>query len=157
MDKNKYKHVIGWNIILLVAIPLFAIFYPIEGKCDQEVKVVVKTIYASKNKNSIDPKIKDLVKEFNSVVKYSSYELLDQKTLTLTKGQKGIVKIPGGRTIGITSKGINSGRVSLEIEYFKRNNEKLKTNSALPNNRGLTLAGPEYKGGILFFNIFTSF
>ena len=142
---------------MLIAIPLLAVFYPTEGECDQKVKVVVKTIYASKGKDSIDPRIKDLVREFNSVVKYTSYELLDQITLTLSKGQKGTVEIPGGRTIGITPKGINSGRVSLEIEYFKGNNEKLKTGTDFPNNSGLTLAGPEYKGGVLFFNIFTSF
>lgn len=157
MDKNKRKYLIGWNIILLIAIPFLTMFYPAEGNCNQKVKVVVKTIHASKNSNSIDPRIRNLVKEFKSVVKYSGYKLLDEKNLSLTDGKKVVIQIPGGRTMSITSKGVNGGRVSLEIEYFKGKNNKLTTSIGLPNNDDASLAGPEYDGGVLFFNILATF
>lgn len=157
MDKKKYKFTIGRNLFLFITIPLLIMFYPAEGNCNQKVKVVVKTIYASKSKKSIDPRIKNLVKELNSAFVYSSYELLDQKKLTLAKGENITFQIHGGRKMSITSKGVNGGRATLEIKCNKGKKEIIKTNIDFHNNGDTTIALPESKGDKLFLHVLASF
>jgi hypothetical protein len=157
MDKIKYKFAINWNYFLLVIIPLLIMFYPADGNCNQKVKVIVKTIYASKNKKSVDPRIKNLVKDLNSAFVYSSYELLNQKNLTLSKGENTVFGIHGGKKVSITSKGINGGKATLEIKCNKGNRELIKTNINFRNNGDTTIALPEGKGDKLFLHILTSF
>ncbi len=157
MDKKKYKFVSGRNLFLLIFIPLLAMFYPAVGNCNQQVKVVVKTIYASKNKTEIDPRIKNLVKDLNSAFVYSSYELLDQKNLTLKKGEKAAFEIRGGRKVIITSNGVSSGKAALEIRCKKGNKEIIKTNIDFRNNGDTTIALPAKKGDKLFLHILASF
>ena len=157
MDKIKYKFAIKWNHFLPVIIPLLIMLYPVDGICDQEVKIVVKTIYASKNKKSVDPRIKNLVKDLNSAFVYSSYELLDQKNLTLNKGENTVFSIHGGKKVSITSRGVNGGKASLEIKCNKGNKELIKTNINFRDNGDTTIALPEGKGDKLFLHILTSF
>lgn len=157
MARKKYRYTILRAIILLAAVPLITVVYASEGRCGQNVKVSVKTIYASKKDNTIDPRIKNLVRELNSVIKYTSYELLSQKNLSLEKDKKAVVQLPGGRTMSLVSKGVEGGRVTLQIEYSKKGSGVIQTNIDFRNNGDVTLAGPEYKGGVLFFHILTSF
>ena len=157
MDKKKYKFTTGWNLFLLIILPFLIMFYPAEGNCNQRVKVVVKTIYASKDKKSIDPKIKNLVKELNSAFVYSSYKLVGQKNLTLNKGQKATFEIRGGRKVIITSKGVSGGKATLEIICRKGKKEFVKTNIDFRNNGDNFIALPAKKGDRLFLHVLTSF
>lgn len=157
MDKKKFKFTLNWNLFLLIIIPFLTMFYPAEGKCDQKVKVIVKSIYASKDKKSTDPRIKDLVKDLNSAFVYSSYELLDQKTLNLKTGEKVDFNIHGGNMVSIASKGINGGKAALEIKCRKGKKEIIKTNIDFRNNGDTTIALPEGKGDKLFLHILATF
>ena len=157
MDKKKYKLAAGWNLFLFVIIPLLALFYPETGNCAQQVKVAVKVIYASKDKKSIDPRIKNLVADLNSSFVYSSYELIDQKNLTLKDGEKAAREISGGRKLIITSNGVSAGKASLEIQCKEGNKELLRTNISFRNNGDTTIALPAKKGDKLFLHILTSF
>jgi len=157
MGKNKYISLEKLGLILLLAIPLSIMLYPSEGKCSKGVNIVVKTIHASRDKNSVDPRLKNLVQELNSVFRYLSYEFLGQKNLNLTKNKKAVVQLPEGRTMNITSRGVDGDRVTLQIEIFKRKNKIFQTVIKLRNNASITIGGPGYKGGNLLFNIFTSF
>ena len=157
MDKKKYKYAIGLNLFLFIMIPLLAVFYPAEGNCDQQVRVVVKVIYASKDKKSIDPKIKDLVADLNSAFVYSSYDLVDQKNISLKNGEKTAFKIRGGRELIITSNGVSGGKAALKIECREGNRELVKTNIDFRNNGDTTIALPAKKGDKLFLHILASF
>ena len=157
MDKNKYKYIRRWVITLLVVIPFSITFFPPEGDCNQSARITVKTILASGNKSSTDPRLKGLVKELNSVFRYSSYESLGQKTVNLAENKKAVVGLPEDRKMNITSKGIKGNRVTLQIEIFKGNSKIFQTVIQLRNNASITIGGPGYKGGNLLFNIYTSF
>lgn len=157
MDKKKYKFAFNRNLLLLVSVSLLAVLYPAEGNCNQGVKVIVKTIYASKNKKSIDPRIKNLVKDLNSAFVYSSYELLNQKNLTIKEGENVTFGIHGGKKVSITSKGVSGGKAALEIICRQGKKEIIKTNIDFRNNGDTTIALPEGKGDKLFLNILASF
>jgi len=157
MDNKKHKFAPGWNLILYIIIPLLALFYPAEGNCSQDVKVVVKLIYASKDKKSIDPRIKNLVEDLNSAFVYSSYELVDQKIFYLKKGESAVFDIRGGRRLIITANGVNAGKAALEIECKKDHKEIIKTNIDFRNNGDTTFALPAKKGDKLFLHILASF
>ena len=126
----------NWNLFLFIIIPLLTMFYPAVGNCKQEVRVDVKIIYASKGKQSIDPRIKDLVEDMNSDFVYSSYELVDQKRFPLFKGEKVVYKIRGGRKLIVTSHGISGGKATLEIECRKKKKQFVKANVDFRNNTG---------------------
>lgn len=155
MDKNRY--IKRWVFTLLVAIPFSIMFFPLEGDCNQNARITVKTILASRNKSSIDPRLKGLVQELNSVFRYSSYEFLGQKMVNLAENKKAVVGLPEGRKMNITSKGIKGNRVTLQIEIYKGNSKIFQTVIQLRNKASITIGGPGYKGGNLLFNIFTSF
>lgn len=140
-----------------MAVPFSFMFFPFEAHCDQNARIIVKTILASKNKNSVDPRLKDLVQELNSVFRYRSYEFLGQKQINLTENKRAAVGLPEGRKMNITSNGIKGNRVTLQIEILKGNSKIFQTVIQLRNNASITIGGPGYKGGNLLFNIFTSF
>ena len=157
MDKKHYKYAIGWNIFLFIIIPFLAVFYPAEGDCSQQVRVVVKIIYASKDKKSIDPRIKDLVADLNSAFVFSSYDLVDQKIFFLKTDEKGVFDIRGGRRLIITSNGVKAGKAALKIECKKDHKEIIKTNIDFRNNGDTTIALPAKKGDKLFLHILATF
>ncbi|MBN2417861.1 MAG: hypothetical protein JXL81_00615 [Deltaproteobacteria bacterium] len=122
-----------------------------------DINITVKTISASRKGNSVDPGLKDLVQELQSVFRYSSYEFLGQKDLKLSSNKNGVVPLPEQRVMNISVKGIEGDRVVLEIEILKNNNRIFQTVIKLSNKKSLTIGGPEYKGGNLLFNIFAAF
>ena len=124
---------------------------------EPNIKITVKTIFASGKGTSIDPSLKELAQELQSVFRYSSYEFLGQKNLKLTLNKKGVVTLPEQRIMNISVQGIEDNRVILDIEIQKNNSRIFQTTIKLSNNRSLTIGGPEYKGGNLLFNIFASF
>ncbi len=157
MAKNNCSCIKKWGIILLLTIPFSLLLFPSEGNCDQNARIIVKTILASRNEGSIDPKLKDLAQELNSVFRYSSYKFLGQQNMALAENKRGSVDLPEGRKMNITSGGISGDRVTLRIEIFKGSSRIFQTVIQLRNNASVTIGGPGYKGGNLLFNIFTSF
>lgn len=150
-----YKNT-GSPILLFVFLSVM-LFAPVFAQAGQNISIDVKTILASGNKTSIDPRLKSLVRELQSVFRYSSYEFLSQKKLNLSSNKKGVVSLPEARVMNIISKGIEGDRVILEIEILKNNSKIFQTVIKLRNNSSITIGGPQYKGGNLLFNIFTSF
>ena len=157
MDKmnSTYKHK-SILVILFLTLSLL-LFNPFQAMAEPNINITVKTISASGKGNSVDPRLKGLVQELQSVFRYSSYEFLGQKDLKLSSNNKGVVTLPEQRIMNISVKGVEGNRVVLDIEIQKNNSRIFQTEIKLSNKRSLTIGGPEYKGGNLLFNIFASF
>ena len=144
-----------------IPVILFALFLllfnPSGIMAESGINITVKTISASGKGNSVDPRLKNLVQELQSVFRYSSYEFLGQKELKLSSSKKGVVTLPEQRIMNISVNGVEGNRVVLEIEIQKNNSRIFQTVIKLSNGRSLTIGGPEYKGGNLLFNISASF
>lgn len=140
--------------LLILAVLLSA---PAPAWPGPNINITVKTILASGKGDSVDPGLQGLVRELQSVFRYSSYAFLGEKSLSLTSNNKGVVTLPEQRIMNISEKGTEGDRVVLEIEILKNNSRIFQTVIKLRNNSSITIGGPEYRGGNLLFNIFASF
>ena len=149
------KHGIPIKCFVIV----FFMFTVLAGEAFSETKINlnIKTILGSEKPGKIDPALKGFVKQHKSLFRYSSYSLLSQDSLKLSKKGAGKVSLPGKRVLKITSTGVSKNRATLDLEIFK--NKKLIFQSViqLRNNSSITIGGPKYKDGDLLFNIFASF
>ncbi len=122
-----------------------------------KMDIVVKTVLASQEEKFADPRLSDLIRELESVFKYSSYRLLSQDRMNLSMKETGAVSIPEDRILKITPVGIKGNRAELQLVIFKKDRQIFQTVIQLLNAGTITVGGPEYKGGYLLFNIFNSF
>jgi hypothetical protein len=121
------------------------------------IAVDVKTVLASQESQYMDPALSSLVKELQSIFKYSSYRLLGEHRLGLNMKDTGTVALPGNRVLEITAMEVVGDRVELKLVILKDRKQIFQTIIKLLNHRSLTVGGPKYKDGYLLFNISTSF
>ncbi|MFC1885064.1 hypothetical protein ACFL2O_09860 [Thermodesulfobacteriota bacterium] len=143
------------SVLLLSAFILVCTALP--ARAQDKISIVVKTVLASQGEEYIDPSLKDLAKELQSVFRYSSYRLLGQDKMSLGKGQTGTASLPGDRSLKITPLSTKGDRVTLKLEIIKGGRQIFQTEARLRNRSSITVGGPKYKGGYLLFNIFGSF
>ena len=157
MDKINNKYRISGKPSILVLILAVLILIPASARSGQNINITVKSILASEKGGSVDPKLKGIVSELQSVFKYSSYEFLGEKGLNISLNSKSTVTLPGQRVMNLFAKGIEGDRVVLEIEILNNNSRIVQTVLKLSNKKSVTIGGQEYRGGYLLFNIFASF
>ena len=145
------------NIVLYLLILFFVSIAATEGWAGPPIQTKVRTILASQGKRSIDPQLRGLVQELQSIFRYSSYKLLSQDSLNLQLNKSGRVSLPGGRVLKITPKGISGNRATLNLEILKNNRQVFNTVIKLRNGSSITVGGPKHKNGYLLFNISISF
>ena len=159
MDKVNSRHKISVipALFFLTLILSLIILVPTIARSGPDISINVKSILASEKGTSVDPRLKGLVQELQSVFRYSSYEYLGEKGLSISLNNKSVVTLPGQRVMNIFAKGIEGDRVVLEIELLNNSSRVAQTSIKLRNNSSFTIGGQGYKGGYLLFNIFASF
>jgi hypothetical protein len=153
--KTKYHFSALMTLYLFTLLITF--LFAAHTQAGSSIRITVKTILASENGNSVSPGLNDIVSELQSVFRYSSYEFLDQKGLSLSLNSRGSVSLPDQITMNISSMSIEGDRAVLDIEILRGGSRILQTIIKLQNNSSITIGGPEYRGGNLLFNIFASF
>ncbi|MCF6246421.1 MAG: hypothetical protein L3J69_03570 [Desulfobacula sp.] len=120
---------------------------------NDKVLTHVKVIHASTASHHIDPGLKNISSELQSVFKYTSYRLLKKKSMSLGFNQKGRVDLPGKRTLTVEPLNIDGNRIRYQINIRKNKKKIFQTKVLLKNNRSITIGGPQFKKGVLIFNI----
>lgn len=141
-------------LLMLIAI-IWGLAAP--AMAGSKANIVVKTVLASQGPKFIDPNLSALVKELQSVFRYSSYRLLGQNSMNLGMTEKGKVMLPGNRVLKITPLRIKGDRIQLGLVIYKKKKQIFKTVIQLLNNSSIIVGGPRHKGGYLLFIIFSSF
>jgi hypothetical protein len=157
MVRIKNSHHIAAFIIFLLFTITAIILHPSPAWPGSSISITVKTILASQNGNSVDPVLNDIVRELQSLFRYSSYKFLGEKGLSLSLNSKGVVSLPEQITMNISSMGIEGDRAVLNIEILRGGSQILQTVIKLRNNSSITIGGPQHKEGNLLFNIFAAF
>ena len=149
----------GIKKILLLLLTTTLLAWPTGGMWAGEpaVKIVVKTVLASQDSTSVDPRISALTRKLQSVFRYSSYRLISEETMHLRIGETGTVSLPGDRRLKITPVRITGNRAELQLLIFKKKRQIIKTRIQVLNHGSITVGGPEHKGGFLLFDISNSF
>jgi hypothetical protein len=117
------------------------------------VRTDVRIIHASQGQNHIDPDLTDLAEELGSIFKYTSYRLIKAKNMHLNQSQKGIVRLPGKRSLVVAPVRIGKEKIKYKIGIFKTGEQIFSTQILLKNRRSITIGGPKFKNGYLLFNI----
>ncbi|MDM8551667.1 hypothetical protein QUF72_16390 [Desulfobacterales bacterium HSG2] len=126
-------------------------------RSEHKINIVIKTVLASQGDKFADPRLSDLIRELESVFKYSSYRLLSRNSMNLRMKETGTALLPEDRVLKITLLKIKGDRASLRLEISKKNRQIFQTVIQLLNKGAITVGGPKYKGGYLLFNISNSF
>ncbi|NOX35879.1 MAG: hypothetical protein GXP56_19485 [Deltaproteobacteria bacterium] len=113
----------------------------------------VKVIHASMGPGHIDPGLKKIISELESVFKYTSYRLLKDRRLNLGFNQEGRVDLPGKRTLIVMPTDMDGKRIRYQINIKKNNHLIFKTRVLLRNDSSITIGGPKFNNGFLLFNI----
>ena len=146
-----------WKPVMVLIIPFSILLASTHCRSETAIQIDVKTILASQEKGAIDPQLRGLTQELQTVFRYSSYSLLSRAGLSLDGNNRGVISLPENRTMRIVSRGVNDDRVTLELEILKDKRQIFKTVIRLRNRSSITIGGPEYRGGNLLFNISASF
>lgn len=145
------------SLRILFIVLIFIALMPGYSGAASNVRIEVKIILATQKKGPIDPRLQGLTRDLQSVLRYSSYELLGSKNINLATGGTGRVALPDNGVLKIVSRGIDGNRVILDIEILRNNSSVIHSVIKLRNNDRTTIGGSEYRGGKLLLNIFASF
>lgn len=139
-------------ILFFSGMACFIIFsHPVHATA--KVLTDVKVVHATTGSQYVDPGLGKLIPELKSVFKYTSYRLLKEKRLNLKFKQKGRVSLPGERTLIIIPSAMEGRRIRYQINIQKNKRSVFQTQVLLKSNRSITIGGPQFKNGVLLFNI----
>jgi hypothetical protein len=113
----------------------------------------VKVIQASTRSRSVDPALRQIVPELESVFKYTEYTLLQDRSMSLAFQQQGRIRLPDQRILQLTPTGSQGGRIQYDIQILQKGASVFQTRILLKNNRSMTIGGPRSSHGVLLFHI----
>ena len=135
---------------------LFLFFFccfSMPARAETLYKTEVKVIRADKGPSHVDPGIQDVVKEIHQVFKYTRFKILKEKKMSLPRGRKGRLSLPGNRTLIIVPEGMKGERIRYRIRIDTQGNPVFRTDVMLKNNSSVTIGGPRVSKGVLLLNI----
>lgn len=142
--------------ILLLIAPLI-VFFANTTSAQNNIRVMVQTVLASQDTKYVDPRLRSLIGELQTVLRYSSYKLLNQHKLKLKLNETGAVSLPDKRTMKVTPLNMKKNRVTLKLLILKKKKQVFQTEIQLLNQKNLVVGGLKHKNGYLLFNIKGSF
>jgi hypothetical protein len=144
---------------LLTLLSLAVLLWGLTGTVQAGTKynIIIKTILASQGPRYVDARLSDLVKELESVFRYSSYRLLGQTSMSLGINETGLTPFPGDRVLKITPIRKTGNRVRLRLAVYKEKRQVFETTIELLNRGSITVGGPKHRKGYLLLNIFSLF
>ena len=116
----------------------------------KDITVEVRSIAASREGDSVDPKLKDIQGTLNvTFAGYSNFEQLGVQRVGLAPRKSKKVKLPNGSMLTLTFQGLAGDLIKLGLGIAD------KMNTTLRVSPGSTFfqAGMRYKGGILILAI----
>ena len=144
--------------IALAALALITLWSADAAWSGSRINIGVKTIHASQGARFVDPNLAPpLVKELQSMFRYSAYRMIGQNQMNLGMGQTGSAPLPGKRSLRVTPLGIKGNRAEMKLEISKQQRQIFQTTIQLRNRSSIIFGGPKHKGGVLLFKVSNSF
>ena len=111
------------SLSILVLIALMASGLAGAAWAKDDIAVDVRTVLASQESEYLDPKLSSLIKELQSIFRYSSYRLLSEDDVGLSMKETGTVSLPGNRVLEITPLQIEGDRMEFRLVILKKKKE----------------------------------
>jgi len=138
--------------IILLLTGIFCFFLQ-PAFAESQVLTEVQVIHASTEPLHVDPGLKKIIHELQSVFKYTSYRLIKNQRLNLGFHQRGQIPLPGNRTLVVIPTNMEGKRIRYQINIRKNRQSIFQTQVLLRNNSSITIGGPKFHNGVLLFNI----
>ncbi len=121
-----------------------------------EYQIQVRTILASNSDQGFDPRLLDLKKDLIAL-NYMSFQLLDTTGVTLSAGQTGKVKLPGGRLLLLTPVKTVGSKIDMKIVIREGAASILTTRMRIENHGTVIIGGPRHETGFLTLAVTANF
>jgi hypothetical protein len=136
------------RLSLVVATLLALVAAP--ARAAEPVHLGIKVIHAHNRDATVDPKLKDLVKEFSSL-KFKAYALKDEAMFNLELGSAGRMQLPTKDWMTVRPRELSAdGKLRIEMEVEKI---KFKTTVAIGPGATLAVGGPPFEDGALILAV----
>ena len=140
-------------LLLAFLILIAGAFAPAPLLAKDRCRISVETILAARGENKIDNRLKQDIRELQSMFNYTSYRLLGREGLSLNVGQTGAVNLPGKRKLYVTPHQLSGDRANLSLKMLRKGATEFKTQVQILNGGSLFVGGPKYLNGNLIFKI----
>ena len=114
----------------------------------QIVSIRVMVVHASQEKGTIDPECRDLPRRLGPL-KFGGLQLLQQRRLRLSMGERAAVALPGGREVRMLPVSIVKKRLFMNLEVPGQVNGQFR----LRPGRPVVLGGQPHRDGHLIVYI----
>ena len=105
-------------VAALAAVPAFA---------EAQVPVRIRVIKGSRQgPASVDPRLKNQTRQLSALA-YVSWQLVEEKDLTLEAGKPQFLTLPGGDDVGVTLQERRGNTVTIEVALAARNTQSRLT------------------------------
>ena len=116
------------------------------------LQVNVEVIKADRS-SSVDPQLKELVKELTPVLNYSGFTLLKKTVIGLDLTEKGEVLLSSGRLLELQLLGFEDSQARLLVKIVEKGQETFRTILLLVDKGSVLIGGPPQEGGVLLLRI----
>lgn len=129
-----------------------------EGDSAERIRIVVYLIEASDGVPSVDPQIRDIVKQLHSTLRYSTYKLHSKIPKTLSVGEEEKISLPGSREMRLYARGQEDGLMKFKVKISSkedggRSRDVLNTEFRLGKSGTIVIGGYDYNDSKLIVAI----
>jgi hypothetical protein len=142
------KKSISWVLVSTFCMISFASF-----AWGAEVGVGIRVILASHEKEGIDARLEDIQKNLGTLFNYSSYRLLQERSLLLSEGQMDQLPLADDKELHIQLLQEQGGTAEIAVEILQGGKDIFKTTAKLKKGGTLLIGGPKHEDGVLILAI----
>ena len=117
------------------------------------LQVSVEVIKADRSSRGVDPQLKELVKELQPILNYSSFSLLKKSMIRLEQKEKGEVILSKGRILELEFQGFEPNEARLSVRIMEKGRETFRTVVLLVDGGSVLIGGPPHEDGVLLLRV----
>lgn len=120
------------------------------------VELRVGAVVASSTGQSFDSRLASLRRQFDSLLPYSSYRLIQEERRRVGLQREAEFRLPGHRYLLVMPREYKNDRVALNVMLVQGARILVNTAVALRNNGTFLVGGPHHEDGVLIISIAAS-
>lgn len=117
------------------------------------VEIRIGAVLASSSGTNFDNRLASLRRQFDSLLPYSSYRLIQEERRRIAWQRDAEFRLPGRRYLIVMPREYKNGRVALNVMLVQGARTLVNTAVALRNNGTFLVGGPHHKDGVLIIVI----
>lgn len=117
------------------------------------VEIRIGAVLASSSGQNFDHRLASLRRQFDSLLPYSSYRLIQEERRRVAWQREAEFRLPGRRYLLVIPREYKNGRVALNLMLVQGTRTLLNTAVSLRNNGTFLVGGPSHEDGVLIIAI----